>query len=450
MSPSSKAKQGSSSLRRSRRIATAAAQQPPRTTSVLTDKLPPSAIAATKLHGNAKRGRDTTTTLDSSSSNHHLQQTTHESSSKKVARRSRTRVTPSPRKSAFNSAANATPLEISTKKDESSSRLSNTTSDEQSQERRDAATAKQCNDVVPSNVYDLDERVHIEELMRGMCALPDVQGASVSDAVDSDGSAFLSTTGFLTTYGMNYYNSLRMVECMYHKNSACVDVNNETKTNTKPEAVRSSTPMKKQPKEGSPLGLKRKDDNDNAMQIDVKTPPISSAQDKENQKPASSPDDAEHSTDGSVCSPMPFVFCQPPSTSDGNSDGDGGSISSISIASSHASSDFMELSPSPVKQRGVGASTAANFLTEERNNNNNSTIIAETYPYPAHKSLTNRMRVILIDWLVEVCEECRLSSSILAASVQLVDRVLNLLPKDADIVDGVGRLKREMVQCVGW
>jgi len=78
-----------------------------------------------------------------------------------------------------------------------------------------------------------------------------------------------------------------------------------------------------------------------------------------------------------------------------------------------------------------------------------SSPIQQTNYYPLHPDLTPKMRTILMDWLVEVCDECKFSSLTLFYTVQLADRVLNLTSDD--LVDGgITEIPREMLQCVGW
>ena len=69
--------------------------------------------------------------------------------------------------------------------------------------------------------------------------------------------------------------------------------------------------------------------------------------------------------------------------------------------------------------------------------------------YYLHPDLTTEMRTILMDWLVEVCEECKVSSLTLFHTAELVDRVLSLTPNQV-AEGGLREISSEMLQCVGW
>jgi len=68
--------------------------------------------------------------------------------------------------------------------------------------------------------------------------------------------------------------------------------------------------------------------------------------------------------------------------------------------------------------------------------------------YSLHPDLTTEMRTILMDWLVEVCEECKVSSLTLFHTAELVDRVLSLTPNQV-AEGGLTEISSEMLQCVG-
>jgi len=266
--------------------------------------------------------------------------------------------------------------------------------------------------------------------MKCLSVIPDLPGRDAHLQFDSDGTAFDSTTNFLSTYGREYYTSLQKYDSMYLKREYDLTV---IKTTNRGEDQILSLGRKQMPEP-------RKQEHESwflNLMSDESTADSEVSRESENERDPTVPNNVKYQ-------------CAQPDKRPDTPETNGLDLKDVECRLEHIHGSVSPLSQASSATLDSVESTSSSSSIKCQPSEIKQNIVATIQPYETHRDLTNRMRTILVDWLVEVCEECKLSNIVLASSIQLVDRVLNLSPQDAKMNgNGVGRILREMVQCVG-